>query len=125
MQLAMSAKDIITITVASEDICDNLDLEAVTSIFGASKDLEDFEKRLNDPETQISNLDLNNDGEVDFSRPATKPASRPKSKPSAQHTTRPTSKPINRSSYIRPSGGASRSSSRQAPSRSSVRRTRY
>ncbi|MCF6223060.1 MAG: hypothetical protein L3J34_04960 [Flavobacteriaceae bacterium] len=62
------AQDVTTIQANSEDISDNLDLEAVASIFGASKDLEDFEKRLNDPKTQISNLDLNNDGEVDYLR---------------------------------------------------------
>ena len=63
-----SAQDVTTITANSDDISDNLDLEAVASVFGESKDLEDFEKRLNDPNTQISNLDLNNDGEVDYLR---------------------------------------------------------
>jgi len=62
------AQDVTSIQAKSEDISDNLDLEAVASIFGESKDLEDFEKRLNDPKTQISNLDLNNDGEVDYLR---------------------------------------------------------
>jgi len=62
------AQDVTTITANSDDISDNLDLEAVASIFGESKDIEDFEKRLNDPNTQISNLDLNNDGEVDYLR---------------------------------------------------------
>lgn len=52
----------------NEDLSDHLDLEVVASVFGESKDLEDFEKRLNDPDTQISNLDLNNDGEVDYLR---------------------------------------------------------
>lgn len=65
---SINAQDTTTIQANSEDISDNLDLEAVASIFGESKDLEDFEKRLNDPETQISNLDLNGDGEVDFLR---------------------------------------------------------
>jgi len=62
------AQDVTSIEATTEDISDNLDLEAVASIFGESKDLEDFEKRLNDPKTQISNLDLNNDGEVDYLR---------------------------------------------------------
>ena len=61
-------QDVTTITVKSEDISDTMDLEAVASIFEASKDLENFEKRLNDPKTQVSNLDLNNDGEVDYLR---------------------------------------------------------
>ncbi|MEN8185631.1 MAG: hypothetical protein ABFR05_00735 [Bacteroidota bacterium] len=62
------AQDVTTVKAADGDISDNLDLEAVASIFGESKDLEDFERRLNDPKTQISNLDLNNDGEVDYLR---------------------------------------------------------
>ena len=62
------SQDLTTIEAASADISDNLDLEAVASIFGESKDIEDFERRLNDPKTQISNLDLNNDGEVDYLR---------------------------------------------------------
>ncbi len=47
---------------------ENLDLEVVAEIFGESSDLEDFEKRLNNPESEISNLDLNGDGEVDYLR---------------------------------------------------------
>jgi len=57
-----------TVEATDSDISDNLDLEAVASIFGDAKDLEEFEKKLNDPETQISNLDLNEDGEVDYLR---------------------------------------------------------
>lgn len=57
-----------TVTAQNYDISDNLDLQAVASIFGESRDLEDFERRLNDPSAQISNLDLNNDGYVDYLR---------------------------------------------------------
>ncbi|MHA7941932.1 hypothetical protein ACJOV8_002515 [Formosa sp. 3Alg 14/1] len=57
-----------TVEAKDTDISDNLDLEAVASVFGESKDLEDFEKRLNNPETKISNLDLNKDGKVDYLR---------------------------------------------------------
>jgi len=46
----------------------DLDLNAVASLFGDSRDLYDFERRLNDPSYQISNLDLNNDGYVDYLR---------------------------------------------------------
>lgn len=56
------------VVAKSRDISDNLDLQAVASIFGDSKDLEDFEKKLNDPSMQISNLDLNQDGYVDYLR---------------------------------------------------------
>ncbi|MFA9187819.1 hypothetical protein AAGV33_06870 [Flavobacterium sp. FBOR7N2.3] len=56
------------VNAMNNEISDNLDLRAVASIFGDSKNLEDFERRLNDPEIQISNLDLNNDNEVDYLR---------------------------------------------------------
>jgi len=62
------AQDVTTVNASNNEIGDHLDLEAVASIFGDSKDLEDFEQRLNDPETQISNLDLNEDNYVDYLR---------------------------------------------------------
>lgn len=57
-----------TVTAMNYDISDNLDLQAVASIFGDSRDLADFERRLNDPQLQISNLDLNRDNYVDYLR---------------------------------------------------------
>jgi len=57
-----------TVNATNSEISDNLDLKAVASIFGDSKNLEDFEKRLNDPKYKISNLDLNNDNLVDYLR---------------------------------------------------------
>lgn len=57
-----------TIRATNYDISDNLDLRAVASIFGESTNLEDFERRLNNPSLQISNLDLNNDSQVDYLR---------------------------------------------------------
>lgn len=57
-----------TVTAMNYDISDNLDLQAVASIFGDSRDLADFERRLNDPQSQISNLDLNRDNYVDYLR---------------------------------------------------------
>lgn len=65
---SMFAQDVTTVRANNSDISDNLDLRAVASIFGDSKDLEDFERRLNDPDVQISNLDLNRDGRVDYLR---------------------------------------------------------
>lgn len=56
------------VRATSYDISDNLDLEAVSYIFGESRNLQDFEERLNDPRNQISNLDLNHDGYVDYLR---------------------------------------------------------
>jgi len=57
-----------TTRATSYEISDNLDLDAVASIFGDSENLEDFERRLNDPDTRISNLDLNQDGYIDYLR---------------------------------------------------------
>lgn len=62
------AQDRTTVNATSSEISDNLDLRAVASIFGDSKNLDDFEQRLNDPKQQISNLDLNNDNQVDYLR---------------------------------------------------------
>ena len=62
------AQDKTTINASNSDISDNLDLKAVASIFGDSENLEDFERRLNDPKLKISNLDLNNDNQVDYLR---------------------------------------------------------
>ncbi|WP_445716831.1 hypothetical protein [Flavobacterium sp.] len=65
---SLFAQDKTTVTAKNSDISDNLDLRAVATVFGDAKDLEDFERRLNDPKTQISNLDLNNDNYVDYLR---------------------------------------------------------
>jgi hypothetical protein len=62
------AQDRTTVTATTDEISDNLDLRAVASIFGDSRNLEDFEQRLNDPDTRISNLDLNMDNQVDYLR---------------------------------------------------------
>ncbi|RZJ72218.1 hypothetical protein [Flavobacterium sp.] len=65
---AAFAQDRTTVTATNYDVSDNLDLKAVASIFGDSRNLQDFEQRLNDPDNQISNLDLNQDNEVDYIR---------------------------------------------------------
>jgi hypothetical protein len=64
----VKAQNVVEIRTTDSDISDNLDLEAVASIFGESEDLTDFEKRLNEAGTEISNLDLNEDGYVDYLR---------------------------------------------------------
>lgn len=66
--LAGFAQEVTTVNATSTEISDHLDLRAVASIFGESANLEDFERRLNDPKVQISNLDLNNDNQVDYLR---------------------------------------------------------
>ena len=65
---AASAQVTTTVNATNSDISDNLDLRAVASIFGQARNLDDFESRLNNPREQISNLDLNNDGNVDYLR---------------------------------------------------------
>jgi hypothetical protein len=45
---------------------DNLNLYAVMKLFQESKTLEDFERSLNDPQSNINNLDLNGDNLVDY-----------------------------------------------------------
>jgi hypothetical protein len=62
------AQEKITVEAKSTDISNNLDLKAVSTAFGESSNLEEFEKKLNDYNSQISNLDLNNDGQVDYLR---------------------------------------------------------
>lgn len=45
---------------------DNLNLYAVMDLFRDSETLEGFEKNLNAEDSKINNLDLNNDGKVDY-----------------------------------------------------------
>lgn len=68
IQTPLFAQDRTTVNATSNEISDNLDLRAVASIFGDAKNLQDFERRLNDPENKISNLDLNFDRQVDYLR---------------------------------------------------------
>lgn len=62
------AQNVITVNATSSDISDNLNLEAVATLFGEAENLQAFEQSLNNPENQISNLDLNEDGYVDYIR---------------------------------------------------------
>ncbi|MDI1303685.1 MAG: hypothetical protein PSX42_02330 [bacterium] len=45
---------------------DNLNLYAVLEVFQKSKTLEEFEKAINDKESNINNLDLDNDKNIDY-----------------------------------------------------------
>jgi hypothetical protein len=58
----------VTVEAQNDDISNNLDLKAVATAFGESSNLENFEQKLNDYDSGISNLDLNNDGQVDYLR---------------------------------------------------------
>ena len=56
------------INAMNSEISANLDLKTIASLFGEAQNLEDFEMHLNDPKLQLSNLDLNNDNQVDYLR---------------------------------------------------------
>lgn len=45
---------------------DNFSLEGALALFKKSTSLEDFEKMLNQEENNVNNLDLNNDGNIDY-----------------------------------------------------------
>jgi hypothetical protein len=62
------ARQRIQVEAVNNDLSYYLDLKAIASIFGDSRDLEDFERRINDSDTEISNLDLNGDGDIDYLR---------------------------------------------------------
>lgn len=50
------------------DLSDNLDLEAMAYVFAKSSSIKSFERKLNSSNYNISNLDLNNDGYIDYLR---------------------------------------------------------
>ena len=62
------ADETVTVTATNSDISENLDLRMVATLFGQAKDLEEFERILNTPDSAYSNLDLNGDGDVDYLR---------------------------------------------------------
>jgi hypothetical protein len=62
------AQEKVTIVAPTSEAADGLDLKAVSELFKDSKNLEEFEKALNDPELGVNNLDLDENGEVDFIR---------------------------------------------------------
>ena len=55
-------------TIDTTSLGSNLNLQAVAELFRTSKDLEEFEKKLNDEDEGVNNLDLNEDGETDYLR---------------------------------------------------------
>jgi len=54
--------------VEISEAAEGLDLNAVCELFQDSESVEAFEKALNDPDEGINNLDLDENGEVDFIR---------------------------------------------------------
>ena len=61
----LKAEDV-TIVAPATEIGEGLDLYAVAQLLSEAEDLEEFEQKLNDPETEINNLDLDGDGQVDY-----------------------------------------------------------
>lgn len=64
----VSAQENITIVTPTTEVAEWLDLHAVAEIFKDAENIEDFERDLNDPELGINNLDLDEDGYVDYIR---------------------------------------------------------
>ena len=62
------AQDNVTIVAPSSAAADGLNLQAVSELFAESKNLEAFERALNDPDEGINNLDLDGNGLVDYIR---------------------------------------------------------
>ena len=56
------------VVAADNDICLDLDLQAVGAAFAQSSDIQEFERLLNNASYILSNLDLNRDGFVDYLR---------------------------------------------------------
>ena len=66
--IQLQAQNRVTVEAYNEDISYSLDLEAIASVFADARDLEDFEQKLNDFDSGLSNLDLNSDGYIDYLR---------------------------------------------------------
>jgi hypothetical protein len=65
---AVSAQTEIAATASVPPSAEGLDLNAVAEVFKDSDNLEKFEENINNPAQGINNLDLDNDGSVDFIR---------------------------------------------------------
>jgi hypothetical protein len=65
---SVQANDNVSIVTPTSEAAVGLDLQAVGELFAETKNLEDFEKALNNPEDGLNNLDLDSNGEVDYIR---------------------------------------------------------
>jgi len=54
--------------IESEVPGDNFSLEGALELFKESSSPEEFERKLNSPDSKVNNLDLNNDGYIDYMR---------------------------------------------------------
>jgi hypothetical protein len=62
------AQDRVIVVSSPPGLESGLDLQAVAEAFKDAKDLASFEQMLNNPASGLNNLDLNQDGQVDFLR---------------------------------------------------------
>lgn len=72
--VSVLAQDAVTVATPHSEAAAGLDLYAVAELFKSSENLEKFEQSLNDPQTGINNLDLDQNGQVDFIRVTEKTA---------------------------------------------------
>ena len=68
MSVTSWADETITVSANSTDISEGLDLKVVAKLFAEAENLEQFEMKLNNPDSAFCNLDLNGDGQVDYLR---------------------------------------------------------
>lgn len=66
--VSVLAQDGALTVMPNSEAAAGLDLYAVAELFKNSETLEQFEQSLNDPQTGINNLDLDQNGQVDFVR---------------------------------------------------------
>ncbi|MEL6968722.1 MAG: hypothetical protein AAFZ63_23470 [Bacteroidota bacterium] len=64
----VAAQDAEATLTESETFGDNFSLEGALEMFKTSESLEEFEAKLNDESNSVNNLDLNEDGDVDYIR---------------------------------------------------------
>ena len=57
-----------TVVAPTSDAAEGLDLRAISELFKDTKNLKSFERSLNDPDVGVNNLDLDENGQVDFIR---------------------------------------------------------
>lgn len=65
---SVTAQEMEATEVESEILGDNFSLEAALEMFKTAQSLEEFEAKLNDENNSVNNLDLNEDGLIDYIR---------------------------------------------------------
>ena len=68
LSVCLTASAATNVYATNDDISKCLDLQAIGAAFAQSSTVQDFENLLNDSSLMLSNLDLNQDGYVDYLR---------------------------------------------------------